>query len=109
VIEIGDGEEIKDYNLMVPELPRDRTIEGVVVSSRGIPIKDVKVLMGFDFIFKHVPLDEAGRFSLKVYEGVSLMLQAYIERDGKRIESTWVTVPANGDPGKINLVLEEKR
>ena len=109
VIEIGDGEEIKNYNLMVPELPRDRTIEGVVVSSGGIPIKDVKVLMGFDFSFKHIPLDEAGRFSLKVYEGVSIALLAYIERDGKRIESTWVTVPANGDPGKINLVLEEKR
>ncbi len=109
VIEIRDGEEIKNYNLMVPELPRDRTIEGIVVSASGIPIKDAKVLMGFDFSFQPVSLDEAGRFSLKVYEGVNLMLLAYIERDGKRIESTWVAVPGSGDPGKIKLVLEEKR
>ena len=109
VIEIGDGEEIKNYNIVVPELPRDRTIEGIVVLSGGILIKDVKVLMGSEANFSFVPLDEAGRFSLKVYEGVSLMLLAYIERDAKRIESTWVTVPGVGDPGKIKLVIEEKR
>ena len=109
VIEIGDGEEIKNYNLMVPELPHERTIEGIVVSSGGIPLKDAKVLMGFDFSFKPVSLDEAARFSLKVYEGVSLVLIAYIERDGKRIESTWGTVPAAGDPGKIKLVIDEKK
>jgi hypothetical protein len=109
VIEIGDGEEIKNYNLVVPELPRDRTIEGIVVSSGGIPIKDAKVLLGFDAMFQPVSLDVGGRFSLKVYEGISIGLIAYIERDGKRTESTWVTVPRSGDPGKIKLVLEDKR
>ena len=109
VIEIGDGEEIKNYNLIVPELPRERIIEGIVVSSGGVPMKDAKVLMGFDYSFQPVSLDEAGRFSLKVYEGVSLVLIAYIERDSKRTESTWITVPPTGDPGKIRLVIDEKK
>jgi hypothetical protein len=105
VIEIGDGEEVSNYNLTVPELPSDRTIEGNVVSATGALINEAKVLMGFDFNFHHVALD-AGRFSLKVYEGISVMLYAYIDKDGKRLQSNVGWVPANGDPGKIKLVIE---
>ncbi len=105
VIEIGKGEEIQNYNLTVPELPRDRTVEGVVVSPSGTIIEDAKVLIGFEATLLYVSMDEPGRFRLKVYEGVGLAVHAYVERNGKRLMSEWVSIPATGDPGKLKLVI----
>jgi hypothetical protein len=108
VIEIREGEKLEDYNVIVPELPRDRTIEGVVVTPDGMPFKEARVLMGFDFTFLQVPLDSLGRFTLQVYEGVSVNLQAYVEIDGRRLQSTVVTVPVHGSSEKIRLVVPPK-
>jgi hypothetical protein len=106
VIDIGDGEEIQNYNLTVPVVPRDRLIEGVVVTPDGAIIQDAQVLVGFESSFQIVSFDSPGRFSLKVYEGVSVILHAYVERNGKRFQSEWVLIPLTGDPGKLKLIIE---
>jgi len=105
VIEIGDGQEIKDYNVIVPELPRDRTIEGTVVTSDGTLITDAKVSYFVEPVVYAATMDSPGHFKLNVYEGVSTAVQAHVERNGKQVQSGSVTIPATGDVEKIKLVI----
>ena len=42
---------------------------------------------------------------MNVYEGVSTGVQAYIERNGKHVQSGSVVIPATGEIGKVKLVI----
>ncbi len=105
VIEIGDGQEIRDYNIIVPELPRDRTIEGTVVSSNGMLLTDAKVSYFVEPVVYAATMDSPGHFKLNVYEGVATTVHAYVERNGKQVQSGVITIPATGEVGKVKLVI----
>ncbi|PYS67179.1 MAG: hypothetical protein DMF69_23825 [Acidobacteria bacterium] len=105
IIEIDDGQEIKDYNIIVPELPKDRTIEGTVVSSDGTLLTDAKVSYFVEPVIYAATMDSPGHFRLNVYEGVSTAVQAHVERNGKQVQSGSVSIPATGEVGKVKLVI----
>ena len=106
VIEIGEGQRLEDYNLTMPDLPRERTIEGNVISSDGRLLTNAKVAYGADAVIYSVPMVEPGRFRLQVYEGVKIGLQAQVEvGNEKRVSSDWLEVPATGDMTGVKLVI----
>jgi len=57
----------------MPELPKERDVEGTIISTGGKLITEAKAsYMGSDPIIYAVPLVSPGHFRLKVYEGIRI-------------------------------------
>lgn len=111
VIEIGEGQRIENYNLTMPDLPKDRIVEGTVLASDGRLVSDATVLYRTDpKMINTVPMVGPGHFRLRVYEGVKIALQAWLEiGNGKYPVSDWLEIPATGDATRIKLVAPSHR
>ena len=104
-ISIGDGQSIQQFDLYLPPVPREYTVEGVVVRADGTPASDARVTyMSTDPIIYSAKVDENGKFSFKAYEGIKISVQALVESGGKRLESFWV--PVDGPGAKLRLVIK---
>lgn len=110
VISVGEGELAAGYDLHLPPVPAERTVEGVVVYADGTPAAGVNV--GYSADQPHantgysVDTDAAGRFTIKVYEGVGLKMGAGVQRaDGQWVSSPVVTVPASGPVGEVKIIV----
>ncbi|HET6890475.1 MAG TPA: carboxypeptidase regulatory-like domain-containing protein [Pyrinomonadaceae bacterium] len=105
LISIGDGQVIQQFDLYVPPVPREYTVEGVVVRADGTPASDARVTyMSTDPIIYSTKVDENGKFSFKAYEGIKISVQALVESGGKRVESSWV--PVDGPGAKLRIVIK---
>ena len=80
VFTIKEGETI-DLDIKVPPLPSEVEIRGQVVWPDGKPATTANVgyMVPKDSIFYGVKVDEAGRFSFKAYEGLTLNVSASVE------------------------------
>jgi hypothetical protein len=68
VSKIGEGQVISHYALRLPPLARQKTINGVVLSTDGPPLAGVLVNHGQpnEFMTSNVKTDEYGRFRSKL-------------------------------------------
>ena len=106
VIEFKEGQEIKDHKIIAPDLPAERSIEAVVVSSDGSVVTDAKVNYRNESTVYNAPSVSPGRFIFKLYEGVGVVVVAHVERNGKLLQSQPIEIPRLGDPGKITLTIQ---
>lgn len=110
VVSVGEGERVADYDLHLPPLPAERTVEGVVVYADGSPVANAEV--GYTSDEPHAntgyssKADAAGRFSIRVYEGVGLKMGVGVQRaDGQWVSSEVVRVPASGQVGEVKITV----
>ena len=106
-IEIGEGQHIDNYDLTMPDLPKQRTVEGVVITSEGRLVTRARVTYQSDsIIYDMLPVSAAGIFTVKVYEGTPLAIQARVDLgNGKFVLSDWLDIPATGDATGLRLVI----
>ena len=105
VFTIAEGEQV-DLDIEVPPLPSEIEIRGQVVWPDGKPASAVKVSYGADAVAYTVTVDEEGRFSFKVYNGITIGLSAYVETaKGQyvRADGGQIVVGVNTEPIKLVL------
>lgn len=80
VFTIKEGDTI-DLDIKVPPMPSEVEIRGQVVWPDGKPATTANVgyILPRDSMFYGVKVDEAGRFSFKAYEGITLIVSASLE------------------------------
>ncbi|HEY6247375.1 MAG TPA: carboxypeptidase regulatory-like domain-containing protein [Pyrinomonadaceae bacterium] len=107
IIAIDEGQHLEDYNLTMPELPKERVVEGTIISTDGKLLIEAKAsYMGSDPIIYAVPIVSPGHFRLKVYEGIRITINAYLN-DGrdKQIHSDPIQIAETGDYKNLKLVI----
>ena len=108
VFTINEGDTI-DLDIKVPPLPSEVEVRGQVVWPDGKPATNANVgyMVPRDSIFYGIKIDEAGRFSFKAYEGLTLGVSASVEVEkGKyaNAQSGPIAVGVNTDPIKLVLM-----
>jgi 5-hydroxyisourate hydrolase-like protein (transthyretin family) len=110
VVSVREGEQVRELELRL--LPRlaEYAVDGLVVWADGRPAPGVNVYVSLEEEGEpssHTSLraDERGRFTLKVYEGLSYKVSASRpDATGAAAQSNWVEVPPPGAQ-PIKLVL----
>jgi hypothetical protein len=109
-VKVKEGEKVSGLTLQLPPPLVPRTVNGVVVSTDGQPVKGASVYVsqyeeGDMSSFFSVVTDENGRFTLKIFEGLQYKISAYRESGALRAQSSYIDVPMNlGDePLKLEL------
>jgi hypothetical protein len=112
IISVGDGERIEKYDLVLPPVPAERTVGGVVVWPDGKPAPNARI----EYSQVNVPIgygakpDSEGRFSFKAYDGLNLTMRATVEIEkGKFIYSEYVRTMVAGEDVKVKITLPENR
>jgi hypothetical protein len=112
IVNIGDGERIEKYDLVLPPPPAEHSVEGVVVWSDGKPAPNARI----EYSQVNVPIaygatpDQEGRFSFKVYDGLKVTIRATVEIEkGKYIYSDWVQASVMGEDVKVKIVIPANR
>lgn len=108
VLVITEGQAIDNYDLLVPNLPKEYEVRGVVTwpDGKAAPGAHVGYLMVDDSVMYGATMDEQGRFTFKAYEGLKLTLRASLETEkGKYSYSKWVQVTVEPDTQPVKLVL----
>jgi hypothetical protein len=108
VFTIKEGETV-DLDIKVPPLASEVEVRGQVVWPDGKPATTAHVgyMVPKDSIFYGVKVDEAGRFSFKAYEGLTLGVSASVEvTKGKyaNAHSDPIVVGVNTEPIKLVLM-----
>lgn len=107
IFTITEGQTI-DLDIKVPPLPAESEIRGQVVWPDGKPASTASVgyMIPNDSVFYGVKVDEAGRFSFKVYTGMTLNVSASVEvTKGKfaSANSGSIVTGVNTEPLKLVL------
>jgi len=105
VFTIQEGDTI-DLDIKVPPLPAEIEIRGQVVWQDGKPAAAARVAYGTDGISYVVPVDAEGRFSFKVYNGLTVGLSGWIETAGRqhvRADAGPIIAGVNTEPIKLVL------
>jgi hypothetical protein len=112
IVSIGDGERIEKYDLVLPPVPVERNVGGVVLWPDGKPAPNARI----EYLQVNVPIgygtkpDKEGRFSFKAYDGLSLTMRATVEIEkGKFIYSDYVRATVAGEDVKVKIILPENR
>jgi len=109
VISFSEGQIIENFALRLPPLPRQKTIEGVVLSADGKPLAGVLVNYGQpnENLTSNAKTDEDGRFSFKAYEGVKYSVRAIIDLgDGEYAYFKWSDVTADAEKAPMKMVID---
>jgi hypothetical protein len=108
VFTISEGQRIENFELVMPPMPAEHTIEGVVVGTDGRPSTRAKVGYLSGSVFYGIDVDPNGQFRFKAYEGTRLSLR--VEREV--VPGTFVSreVEVTVTPGlkPITLVVPDK-
>jgi hypothetical protein len=109
VFTISEGQRIESFELVMPPMPAEHTIEGVVVGTDGGPVAGAKVGYASDSLTYRVEVDERGHFSFKAYEGTGLSMRASKElAPGKHVSSPWMEIKVTAGLKPITLVVPDK-
>src|SRR5262245_42427849 len=107
IVNIGDGERIEKYDLVLPPPPDEHSVEGVVLWPDGRPAPNARI----EYSQVNVPIaygakpDQQGRFSFKIYDGLKITMRASVEiEEGKYIYSDWVEASVIGEDVKVKIV-----
>jgi hypothetical protein len=109
-VKVKEGEQVSGLTLQLPLPLVPRTVNGVVVSTDGQPVKGASVYFsqyeeGDMSSFSSLVTDENGRFTLKIFEGLEYKISAYRESGALRAQSNYIDVPMNlgEEPLKLEL------
>ena len=111
VMTLAEGQRIEKVDFVLPAPLQPRKIEGVVVSVEGRPLPGARVSMmitqyPFSFAWGGSGVtDDAGRFSLNAFEGLSYWINAIINLPQGQMHAEPIDLPANGDVREIKLVV----
>ena len=111
VIRVGEGESVRDIEFRLPPPLAERGVEGFVVWEDGRPAPGANIYLSEFAEGEMVSLsssraDEHGRFTLKVYEGLTYKMSAYQEGAGSPPpQSPWVEFQAAPRAPHLKLVL----
>jgi len=110
-VSVKEGESLQKLVLQMPPPLTPRTVEGIVVWSDGRPATGASVYLnlieeGEMTGFSSAQVDEHGRFTLKLYEGMQYKVSASIQTSArKNVQSDWIELPINSSKEPIKLVL----
>jgi hypothetical protein len=111
VVRVREGEQVRDLELRLPPRLVEYAVEGLVVWADGRPAPGANVYVSLEEEGEpssHASLraDERGRFTLKVYEGLSYKVSAHLAEGatGAAAQSNWAEVPPPDAPA-IKIVL----
>ena len=95
-----EGEKLSGFTLQLPPALVQRTVNGMVVSTDGQPVKGASVYVSLTEEremsgFFSVGSDENCHFTLKIFEGLKYGVSAYKESGGLRAQSSYVEIPMN--------------
>ncbi|HSE30412.1 MAG TPA: carboxypeptidase regulatory-like domain-containing protein, partial [Pyrinomonadaceae bacterium] len=76
VFTISEGQRLENFELVMPPMPAEHTIEGVVVDPQGRAVTGARVGYASEGLTYRVEVDERGHFSFKAYEGTGLSMRA---------------------------------
>lgn len=112
VVTVKEGEKLSGLTLQLPPALVQRTVNGVVISTDGQPVKGASVYVslteeGEMSRFYSVMTDENGHFTLKIFEGLKYGVSASKESGALRAESSYIEIPMNlgGEILKLELPL----
>jgi 5-hydroxyisourate hydrolase-like protein (transthyretin family) len=111
VVSVKEGESLQRLVLQMPPQLTPRAVEGVVVWSDGRPATGASVYLNLIeevemTAFSSAQVDEQGRFTLKLYEGMEYKVSATRQGSaGKYVQSDWIELPINFPKEPIKLVL----
>ena len=113
VINLGEGEIIKDIELRLPPRLAERTFSGKVVMSDGRPAANAMVAQ-YEVAYTARGLghamaaDAQGNFKFTGYEGIAYYVSAAInDTSGHQMHAEPVDVPPNGTVDNLVLVISE--
>jgi hypothetical protein len=109
VFTIAEGQRIENFELVMPPMPAEHTIEGVVVGTDGRPVTGARAGYGSDSVSYRIDVDERGRFSFKAYEGTILSVNASRElAPGRLVYSLGIEITVTAGLKPVTLVLPDK-
>ena len=109
VFTFSEGQRLENFDLVMPPMPAEYTIEGVVVDPQGRAVTGARVGYASDSLTYRVEVDERGHFSFKAYEGTGLSLRASKElAPGKHVFSPWLEITSTAGLKPITLVVPDK-
>ena len=122
VVSLGEGEELKDRDMRVPQARAESVVKGVVVWADGTPVPKANV--GYKDVTHHDPginngtqADEQGRFTLKGFAGQTLLIEASsnrtfvgdLRRDGPIERAEKVRITLNEPTETVKIVVTKIR
>jgi carboxypeptidase family protein len=110
VIVVGESAKVEDVDFRLP-IPPKRTIEGVVLWPDGRPAPNAQLIssMHGGRMRPPIKIDEQGRFSFTVYEGVDVFLVAEIEVEKGKWMRGELKAAEKGDLFGVKLILAPRK
>ena len=110
VIELAEGEELSNLDLVLPEMLRTRSLAGRVILPNGRPVASAQVVLeiaDYPYTVKsgETTTDSTGRFSLPAFEGFSYKIRALSAVGSRIAESERRTVAKTGFLRDLTLLL----
>jgi Carboxypeptidase regulatory-like domain len=112
IVNIGDGERVEKFDLILPPPPAERSIEGVVVWSDGKPVPNARIEYSqFNVAIGYgTNPDREGRFSFKVYDGLKIQIRATVEIEKRKyIYSDWAEYLVMGEDIEVKIVVSRNQ
>jgi hypothetical protein len=109
VITMTEGQTI-NFDLEMPSLPLENEVVGSVVWSNGKPAVGARVgyMVVGDSVSYAIKNEDGGRFSLKAYQGLRLVMSASFDLEkGKQVYSDWVEVTVMPGLPLVKLILPQ--
>jgi hypothetical protein len=105
------GERIEGVDFVMPPQLTSRTIEGIVVWPDGRPVPNAGIITmisdySYGIAYGLAATDGAGRFSAKLFNGLSYWVNALVNLPGgKQMHAEPIDVPGSGDIKDLKLVV----
>ena len=110
VIEFSGKPDTRTYDFTLPDAQSERLIEGIVLTSDGLPMPNARVTV-FDSSENVVAFDAAdaeGRFHLRVFADVSYRLHAvWPDTPAKAVSAVPVDIQPGTGPLSLRLILAQ--
>lgn len=117
IIELAEGQKLKDYDIHLPPPLELVTITGIVSRANGKPAVGADIDLydigdrGYSLSFGvDIKSDASGRFSIQAFKGRRYLLHAFIDKDyfaGTGIQSEVVNIETNGHIPLVKLILNK--
>jgi len=113
VIELGEGEELANIDLVLPERLTERLLAGQVTLPGGRPAASARVVLeisDYPYLIKggETTTDSLGRFSLRAFNGLSYQIRGLGLVGKVTAETEAMTVPSNGPLNSLVLPLQPR-
>jgi hypothetical protein len=112
IFSFGEGQRIRDFALRLPPLPKQKTIEGVVLRTEGKPLPGVLVCYGQPNANRvdRVKSDEQGKFSFKAYEGVKYYVTVVIPKGNEEYDYfRWMELNDGSENTPVKIIIDPNR